>query len=55
MLKNNASDVSSHNYTKIKINSEADLYNVVILVKSVFHKNYNHYHHQALLEKCAKK
>ena len=27
--------------------------NVVILIKSVFNENYNHYYYQAFLEKCS--
>ena len=50
MLKSNISDVYSHEYTKIKINSgdnyplekTLDMHNVVIIVKFVFYKNRNH-------------
>ena len=54
MLKINISDLYSHKYTEIKINSGDDLLlekalnmrNIVTLflvIKSVFNKNYNHY------------
>ena len=54
MLKINISDLYSHKYMEIKINSGDDLLlekalnmrNIVTLflvIKSVFNKNYNHY------------
>ena len=50
MLKSNISDVYSHKYTKIKLNSDDDLpfekglnmHNAEILIKSIFNKNDNH-------------
>ena len=53
MLKSNISYVFSHNYAKIKVDSDGDLplertitmYNVVILIKSVFNKNHNCYYY----------
>ena len=59
MFKSNISNVYSHKYTKIKINSNDDLPyekvtnedNVVILIKSVFNENYNHYYYETCLEK----
>ena len=50
MLKSNISDIYSHKYTKIKLNSDDDLpfekglnmHNAEILIKSVFNKNDNH-------------
>ena len=60
MLKGNISDVCSHKYTKIKINSDDDLLleetlnmkNVLILIKSFFNKNHYHHYHETFLEKC---
>ena len=51
----------SYNYAKIKIDSDDDLsleetlnlYNVVILIKSILNKNKNHYCYDILLEKCS--
>ena len=51
----------SYNYAKIKIDSDDDLsleetlnlYNVVILIKSILNKNQNHYCYDILLEKCS--
>ena len=49
----NISDFRTH--TKIKINSNSSLVktlnkdNVMILIKSVFNKNYNDYYYQVLL------
>ena len=62
MLKSNISDIYSHNYTKSKINSDHDLslekklnmHNIVILTKTDFNKNYNHYYYEAFLEKFFK-
>ena len=62
MLKSNISNVYSHNYTKIKINSDNDLpfekktlimHNVVICIKSAFNQNHNHYYYKMFLEKCS--
>ena len=53
MLKMNISDFCTH--TKIKIHSNSSLVktlnkdNVMILIKSVFNKNYNDYYYQVLL------
>ena len=55
--------VFSHNYTRIKIESNDSLYlektltldNVIILIKSVFNKNQNHYYYNIFLEKLAEK
>ena len=52
-LKSNISDIYSHRYTKIKINSDDDLFLektktthiVVILIKSVFNENHIHYYY----------
>ena len=57
-LKSNISDIYSHKYTKIKINSDDDLFLektktthfVVILIKSVFNENHNHYYYKVFLE-----
>ena len=59
MLKRNISDVYSHKYTKIKMNSDDDLplekplnmHNVVILIKFVFNKNYNRNYYQVFFRK----
>ena len=61
LLKSNTSDISSHKYTKIKINLDDDLllektlnvHNVGIFIKSVFNKSHNHYYYQVILEKCS--
>ena len=61
MLKSNISDVYSHKYTKIKINSDNDLplektinmQNVAIVIKSIFNKNHNYFYLEMLLEKCS--
>ena len=50
----------SHNYARIKTDSydslslekTLTLHNVIILIKSVFNKNQNHYHYNIFLEKC---
>ena len=60
-LKSGISCVDSHNYAKIKIDSDdhlalekkASLHDVVILIKSVFNKNHNQYYHKTFLEKCS--
>ena len=60
MLKSSTSNVYSHEYTKIKIYSDDDLpsekpldtHNVVILNKSIFNKNHNHFYYQTFLKKC---
>ena len=60
MLESNISDISYHNYVKIKIISDEDylplektinVHNVVKLVKSAFNKNHYHYYYQRFLEK----
>ena len=57
-LKSNISDVYSHKYTKVTVNLDDDLplekniHNVVILIKSVFNENSNHYYYHGVLEKC---
>ena len=63
MLKNNISDVYSHKYMKNLINSHdhlplektMNMYNEVMLFKTVFNKNYNHYYYEKFLEKCSYK
>ena len=63
ILKSNISDVHSHKYTKIKLNSDDDLplqkavnlYNEVILIKSAFIENHNHYCYHVFLEKYSYK
>ena len=60
-FKSSIKYVDSHNYAKIKIDSDDDLplkktltmHNVVILIKSVFNKNQNHYYYNIFLEKCS--
>ena len=60
MLKRNISDVYSHNFMKIKyISAEVlslektlKMHNVVLLIKSIINKYYNHYYYQPLLENC---
>ena len=50
----------SYNYAKIKIDSNDSLplekaftlHNVVILIKSIFNKDQNHYYYTIFLEKC---
>ena len=56
-LTSNFSDVYSHKYTNIKISSGDDLplaktnmHNLVILIKIVFNKNYNHHYYYVILE-----
>ena len=59
-LKRDISCVVSYNYAKIKIDSDDNLplektlnmYNILILIKSVFNKNHNHYYYQKFLEIC---
>ena len=59
-LKSGIAYVGSFDYPKIKTGSGDDLplektltmHNNVIIVKSVFNKNYNHYYYQTFLEKC---
>ena len=54
----NVIDIYSHEYMKIKINPDADLpletliamHNVIILIKSVFSRNDNHYEYKVYLE-----
>ena len=62
MLENNFSGVYYHKYMKIKINSNDRLpletlgmLNIVVLIKSIFSKNYNQYYHQTFLEKYSNK
>ena len=63
MLKRKISDVFNHKYTKIKINLVNGLplektlnkHNVVILIKTVFNEDCNHYYRHVLLEKCSYK
>ena len=49
--------VFSHNYAKIEINSDnlplqtMTLHNEIILIKSVFNKDQNHYYYNIFLEK----
>ena len=50
--------VFSHNYAKIEINSDDNLplqtmtlHNEIILIKSVFNKDQNHYYYNIFLEK----
>ena len=58
MLKSNISYAYAHKYMKIQINSDDDLslektlniHNVVILFKSVFNENHNHYYYQVFLD-----
>lgn len=59
ILKTNISDIYRHKYIRIKINLDHDLalekplniHNSVILIKSVFNKNYSHYFYQEVVEK----
>ena len=59
ILKTNISDIYRHKYIRIKINLDDDLalekplniHNSVILIKSVFNKNYSHYFYQEVVEK----
>ena len=59
MLKSNMSDVYSHKYMEIKINSDDDLplekslnmENVVIFIRSAFNKNHNHYYYETFIGK----
>ena len=59
--EDNVIDIYSHEYMKIKINPDADLplekliamHNVIILIKSVFNRNDNHYDYKAYLESCS--
>ena len=61
MFLSNISDLYSYKYTKIKINSDDDIplgktetmHNVIISIKSVLNKNYNHYFYIAFLVKCS--
>ena len=61
MSKSNIWDFYSHNYTKIKINLDDDLpfekrlnvQNVVIIIKSVFNKNNNHYYYETFIQECS--
>ena len=58
-LRSSISYLVSHNYGKIKINSDDGLLleknltldNVILLIKSVFNKNYNQYYYKTFLEK----
>ena len=60
-LKSGIRYVFSHNYAKIKIDSDDDLplekilnlHNVVIFIKSVLNKNKNHYYYNIFLQKCS--
>ena len=53
MLKSNISNVYSDKYMKMKTNSDDNLplektlnmQNAVVLIKSAFHENYNHYYY----------
>ena len=38
-------------FGKIKVNSDDDLHNVIILIKLVFSKDQNHYYYNIFLEK----
>ena len=50
----------SHNHARIKIDSDnglplekiLTLHNAVILIKSIFNKNQNHYYYDIFLENC---
>ena len=52
ILKRNISETYSHKYMKTKINSKDDvkLHNAIILITSVFNKNYNHHYYQVYLK-----
>ena len=57
-LKSGITYVFSHNYAKIEINSDDNmplqtmtLHNEIILIKSVFNKDQNHYYYNIFLEK----
>ena len=55
-IKSSITYVDSHNYTKIKVDSDDDLllketfslHNVFVLIKSVFNKNHNQYYYKTL-------
>ena len=57
-LKNRITYTFSHNYAKLKFDSDDDLpleetftlHNVIIIIKSVFSKNKNHYYYNMFLE-----
>ena len=59
-LKSKIKYIFSHNYAKIKIDSDNDLprenifymHNAAMLILSVFIKNQNHYHYNLFSEKC---
>ena len=63
LVKNVTSPFFSHNYANIKIDSyhsltlekTLTLCNFVILIKSVFNKDKNHYYYNIFLEKCSYK
>ena len=63
LLKSAITYVISHNYATIKINSYEPLpidkiltlHNVIILIKSVFDKDQNHYCYNIFLQKCSYK
>ena len=60
-LKSGITYVFPHNYAKNKFDSDDDmplketltLHNVIILIKSVFDKDQNHYCYNIFLEKCS--
>ena len=39
----------------MKLEKTLNMHNVLILIKSISNKNYNHYYHQVFLEKCSDK
>ena len=61
--KGGITQVSSHNYAKIKIDSynsvplgkTITLLNVIILIRSVLNEEKNHYYCNIVLEKCSYK
>ena len=60
-LKIGITYVFSNNFAEMKIQSNDDLpleetlnlHNVIILIKSVFNKDQNHYYYNSFLEKCS--
>ena len=39
----------------MKLEKTLNMHNVLILIKSISNKNYNHYYYQVFLEKCSDK
>ena len=50
---NNFAEMKIQSNDDLPLEEPLDLHNVIILIKSVFNKDQNHYYYNSFLEKCS--